>query len=249
MVVVTGFLIMIASLVGVVITGGFGFGWLSLLLAGYAIVVTFCTRKAFNRVQIKMVFRRLVYGFLWLVVIFAGSFLIVQGLIASTVQWHQNSSSEYLLVPGAGIIRREPSFTLARRLDTAIDYLNNHPGTKVIVSGGLSDGQLASEAQVMAWYLEKNDISPSRIILEEEASNTLENVVFSKKRLEELYHEPLRDIVIVTSDYHMLRVQMIAKRAGIKAGGFKSPSPANLYQQYATREFFAIFKSMLLDWP
>lgn len=248
-VVFTGFLLMIASLIGVIITGGFGFGWLLLLLVGYTVVVTCCMGRAFNRSRKKVFLRSLFYGILWLVVTFSGSFLIVQGLIASTAQWHQNDSPEYLLVPGAGIIRREPSFTLARRLDAAIDYLNNSPQTKVIVSGGLSDGQLASEAQVMAWYLEKNDISSDRIILEEQASNTLENVLFSKMRLEELYHEPLKEIVIVTSDYHMLRTQMIAKRVGIKAGGFKSPSPVNLYQQYATREFFAIFKSMLLDWP
>lgn len=184
------------------------------------------------------------YGLFPLVLVF----LIVQILIASAWVWNQNPTSDYLLVPGAGIIRREPSFTLARRLDTAINYLSVNPEAKVIVSGGLSDGQLASEAQVMAWYLEKYDISAERILLEENASNTLENIFFSKEKIELIHHKPLEEIIIITSDYHMLRAQMLANRMGIKAVGVKSGSPLALYQQYAVREF-AIFKSMLLDWP
>lgn len=163
--------------------------------------------------------------------------------------WNQKPTSNYLLVPGAGIIRREPSFTLARRLDTAISYLSVNPETKVIVSGGLSDGQLASEAQVMAWYLEKHDISAERILLEENASNTLENILFSKELIEHIQRQPLKEITIITSDYHMLRAQMLANRMGLKAVGVKSSSSLGLYQQYAVREYFAIFKSMLLDWP
>ena len=244
-----GILIIVAAMLGALLNGSFGFVWLSLVLLGYAVVVTRYIHKRYCQIWTKPFSQKVGIFTLWLFSIGVGSFLIVQGLIASACVWNQNPTSEYLLVPGAGIIRREPSFTLARRLDTAINYLNVNPEAKVIVSGGLSDGQLASEAQVMAWYLEKHDISAERILLEENASNTLENILLSKEKIELIHHKPLEEIIIITSDYHMLRAQMLANRMGIKAVGVKSSSPLGLYRQYAMREYFAIFKSMLLDWP
>lgn len=245
---ILGVILIAASLGGAVLTG-VGFEWLALLLVGYVVTATFYTQKLFSRYQNKTFLRTLFLTLLLSIVIFIGSFMMVQVLIASAGRYNQHYTSNYLLVPGAGIIRKEPSFTLAGRLDTAIHYLNNNPETKVIVSGGLSDGQLASEAQVMAWYLEKHKISSDRIILEENASNTLENILFSKKHVENLYETSLNEIIIITSDYHLLRSQMIARRTGMRASGIKSTSPPDLYQQYAVREYFAIFKSMLLDWP
>lgn len=240
---------MVAAVLGAWSNGGLGFIWFSLLLLGYATAVTLYIRSRYNQFLTKSLLQKIGISLIWFISICLGSFLIVQSLIVTACMWNQKPTSNYLLVPGAGIIRREPSFTLARRLDTAISYLSVNPETKVIVSGGLSDGQLASEAQVMAWYLEKHDISAERILLEENASNTLENILFSKELIEHIQRQPLKEITIITSDYHMLRAQMLANRMGLKAVGVKSSSSLGLYQQYAVREYFAIFKSMLLDWP
>lgn len=245
---IVGILLIVASIGGAALTGA-GFEWLALLLIGYVVTATFYAKRLYGQFQTKSFLRAVLLTLISSIAIFIGSFIMVQILIASAGKWNQHYTSEYLLVPGAGIIRKEPSFTLAGRLDTAIHYLLNNPETKVIVSGGLSDGQLASEAQVMAWYLEKHNIGSDRIILEEKASNTMENILFSKKQVEDLYNQSLNEIIIITSDYHMLRSQMIARRVGMTAEGIKSSSPPDLYQQYAVREYFAIFKSMLLDWP
>ncbi|MDW7671556.1 MAG: YdcF family protein [Bacillota bacterium] len=178
-----------------------------------------------------------------------GTFIIIQGLIMGAGHSTGNISATDILVPGAGIIRKEPSFTLAGRLNTAADYMHMHPESRVILTGGLADGQLASEAQVMAWYLEDHGIEPNRIILEEESSNTLENITYSMTLIKQTENRELDEVLIITSDYHLLRTQMIARRAGLKAAGIRSVSPSGLYKQYAVREFFAIFKSMFFDWP
>lgn len=241
---------MLVSFVISVAEGSYGFGTLFILLLGYAMFMTALFRRCYLRQQARTWGFKAQIGLGWLICLPLGVFLIVQLLIATAGQWYrQDISPSYLVVPGAGIIRREPSFTLAKRLDTAIEYMSTNTDIKVVLTGGQAEGQLASEAQVMAWYMENRQIPLDQMLLEEKATNTMENILFSKKLIEAFYHMPLEEVVVVTSDYHLLRAQMLGRRVGLRVLGVASPSPPSLYQQYAVREFFAIFKSMVFDWP
>ncbi|WP_176968238.1 YdcF family protein [Tindallia californiensis] len=173
---------------------------------------------------------------------------MIQLMIIGTFLMAGNDQADDAVVLGAGIIRREPSYTLAKRLDYAAKYLEDNPSGMLITSGGKSDGQLASEAEVMMWYLEKKGISADRIILEEKSTNTLENIKYSMNQLNQRNDTKVTEIVIITSDYHLLRAQMIARRLGLNAYGIPAQSPPDLYWHYSIRESVAIFKSMLLDW-
>ncbi|SMP44741.1 YdcF family protein [Anoxynatronum buryatiense] len=176
-------------------------------------------------------------------------FLATQGLLLVVSTSKDVPADVIALVPGAGIVRKEPSFTLAGRLDTAALFLKDRPNSTVVLTGGHSDGQLASEAQVMAWYLERHGIEPERMILEEKASNTLENITYAAELMNMQENHSLNAVLIITSDYHLLRSLMLARRFGFQAYGMEAHSPIGLYRKYAIREFFAIFKSMLFDWP
>jgi uncharacterized SAM-binding protein YcdF (DUF218 family) len=248
-VLIAGVVLMILSVAGSIITGGVGFTWLLFFLLGYSLTVA-CILWNAQSDKNRSLWKKTGFFIIgWIGFVSVGTFMIIQGLIMTAGRWTGNISASDIIVPGAGIIRKEPSFTLAGRLDTAADYMHLHPESRAILTGGLADGQLASEAQVMAWYLEDRGIESSRIILEEQSSNTLENITHSMTLIKQAENRDLSEVLIITSDYHLLRTQMIARRAGLKAAGIRSLSPPDLYKQYAVREFFAIFKSMFLDGP
>jgi len=228
-----------------------GYGWILAALGCFSLAVVNalgvrCKRQKGGHYPWP---RKMLHWLTGAVVLIISIFLVTQGLLLATSTSRKVPSDVMALVPGAGIVRKEPSFTLAGRLNAAAVFLKQYPETSVVLTGGHSDGQLASEAQVMAWYLERHGIDSERLILEEKASNTLENITYAVEIMREIEHQPVEAVLIITSDYHLLRSLMLARRFGLRAYGITAASPAPLYRQYAVREFFAIFKSMIFDWP
>ena len=80
---------------------------------------------------------------------------------------------------GCKIINKRPSLTLKGRLDAAYEYLYEHKDTVAIVSGGQGWDEETSEASVMKKYLVDKGIEEHRILMEEKAVNTDENIKFS----------------------------------------------------------------------
>ena len=69
-----------------------------------------------------------------------------------------------VVVLGSKIYGDRPSRMLRDRLNAAADYLEQHPTSNFVVSGGLGEGEACTEAYVMRKYLvEQRGIDPSRI--------------------------------------------------------------------------------------
>ncbi len=150
--------------------------------------------------------------------------------------------ADYVLVLGAQVRGRTPSYNLARRLDAALGYLLENPGTKAILSGGQGPGEEISEAQAMAEYLEEKGISKERMILEDASVNTYENISFSRAKME---GENPR-VVLVTNNFHVYRSVGIARKQGLtRVEGLGASvmwyTVPNLY----LREAFAVIKYKL----
>lgn len=243
---------MMAGILHGLLFQGVRFESLIIIILGIAVLSFYYAKKLVfwgrNRLQNYPWIHRLIVFKVWLIVTVSGIFIIVQAMIMIAAMTAQDGNADYAIVLGAGIIRREPSYTLARRLDFAVEYLNHHPKGKVVVAGGRSEGQLASEAQVMKWYLEGQGIDPNRVLKEEQSTNTLENLRNGITLLRSQEGREIEEIVIITSDYHLFRAQLIGRRIGIKSYGISASSPSNLYWYYAAREFAALFKSLATDW-
>ncbi|GGE73152.1 YdcF family protein [Priestia taiwanensis] len=151
--------------------------------------------------------------------------------------------ADYLIVLGAGIRGDEPSLSLKYRLDTASEYMKESPTTKVIVSGGKGNSHAYSEAEVMEKYLVSNGISAERIIQEDKATNTQENISFSK----ELLPDDATNIVLVSSNYHVARAKLLAERQGLAVETLASATPNSVIVQLHAREYVALVKSFFLD--
>lgn len=145
-------------------------------------------------------------------------------------------------VKGSSKNNAYPSTVLKERLDAALPYLKEHPDTTAVVCGGQGTDEPDSEATVMANYLIDNGISKKQLLIEDQSTRTKENIQNAQKKL------TLGNTVLVTSDFHMYRSKLLAKRAGIsKISGLPAVSKSSATFKTYIREVAALGYGLLFD--
>lgn len=146
------------------------------------------------------------------------------------------------IVLGCEVRGEKPSRALQSRIDAAYAYLQENPGAVAILSGGKGREERISEAECMYRELTARGIAPKKLILEDASRSTRENLIYSKKILEE--RGLGQEAAIVTSEFHCYRAMLIAEKEGIAAGCV----PAKTYWLYLptfwVRELFGV----LYEW-
>ena len=117
-----------------------------------------------------------------------------------------------VIVLGCAVHGTTPSYTLKSRINATYDYMISNPDSIAVLSGGQGNGEQITEAQCMYNILTEKGIESSRLYLEENSTNTNENIAFSKQIIEE--NDLSTDIAVVSSDYHLKRATMICKKNG-----------------------------------
>ena len=128
------------------------------------------------------------------------------------VRWiPRKSHFNYVVVLGSGLINGERvSKLLAQRIDKGIKvYQKSGPPCKIIMSGGQGPDEKISEAQAMKNYAVTNGAAEKDVLLEDTSTNTMENLHNSQKILQG--REGKHDTAVVTSQYHVMRVNVYAK--------------------------------------
>ncbi|HNY86110.1 MAG TPA: YdcF family protein [Candidatus Hydrogenedentes bacterium] len=156
---------------------------------------------------------------------------------------------DWVVVLGAGLHGDRPSETLRRRLETAADYLRENPGARAVVSGGRGPGETITEAVAMRTFLVKAGVAQERILPEDRATSTAENLRNSRAVLEAAgaFATGKPRVAVVTSGFHLFRVRLLARRAGIELLPVAAPTPWYLLPNACLREYLAVVKSLLLD--
>ena len=136
------------------------------------------------------------------------------------------SSDTVFLVYG-GAVRKtgEMSPTLAGRLDKAAEAMKSSPGSVAIVSGGQGPGEPRTEAEAMKEYLISAGIDKDRIIAEDRASNTVDNIRFSLPLVGE---SGKSDLVSVSTYTHTPRIRYLLFREGVSSRFLASGYPDKL---------------------
>lgn len=147
-----------------------------------------------------------------------------------------------VVVLGSALNRGHVPAMLADRLDAACRICKATEagaGPLVIVSGGPGRAETRSEAAAMAEYLAAKGVPRERLILEENAATTRQNIRFTKSLLEAEDGAGKVDgaVVVVTSDFHVLRTAGICIRIGLKARVVGSRSAPGLLPAALLREF------------
>ncbi|MEU6188511.1 YdcF family protein [Nocardia sp. NPDC047038] len=124
-----------------------------------------------------------------------------------------------IVVHGAGLVDGEVPPLLAARLDRAIEVYRDEAGAGraplLIASGGRGDDEEVSEASAMGDYLIDRGVPEDRVVLEDRSGTTEENLLFTKRLLGE--RGPTTRMVLVTSNFHMLRTAILARRLDLDA--------------------------------
>ena len=126
---------------------------------------------------------------------------------------------QYMVVLGAKVRSDGPSVSLWDRIYGAAEYLEEHPDTIAIVSGGQGADEPMTEAQAMYDELIALGIDPDRVWLEEKATSTWENLTFALDLIEEKTGERPEKLGILSSEYHLFRAKLFAKECGVEAVG------------------------------
>lgn len=177
-------------------------------------------------------------------VMYAGLILF---LILSGTKDQPTKTPDTVLILGAQVKGSSkdtayPSTVLKERLDAAIPYLKEHSEAMAIVCGGQGSDEPDSEANVMAEYLKANGVSEKQLLIEDKSTRTKENIQNAQKK------QNLGNTVIVTSDFHMFRSKLLAKRLGIsEISGLPSVSKSSATFKTYMREIIALGYGLLFD--
>ncbi len=157
-------------------------------------------------------------------------FLILQVLIFGGMIRSAPDHLDYLIVLGAKVREDDISSSLKRRLDKVIRYAEEHPDTKLVLSGGQGEDEPTTEAFAMAEYLRYNGIAPEQMLLETNSTSTKENMICSKALIDDQRRkekERLREIQ-KKKQVQKLELELFVQR--FEAGGrepyrdFKGPA-------------------------
>ncbi len=158
-----------------------------------------------------------------------------------------NGENCVVLVFGCRTYGYTPSLTLKNRLESAYELLEALPEAVCVVSGGQGANETIPEALSMKTYLEEKGIASERIFMESESHSTSENVRFSKELIE---REGLagKNVIGISTSFHMPRVGLLSQRYGLPMELCSSPSPSFGHHYVSMiREYLSYIKMMLFD--
>ena len=139
-----------------------------------------------------------------------------------------------------------PGTFLRYRLDRTAQIMKEAPSSVCIVCGGKGDNEPCAEAEVMKDYLVALGIDQSRIFVEAESENTIENIDNAMKIIRENGLED-RAIACLTTDYHLPRVRFLCERQGLDADFFYAAKSPNFFGLWSglVREYMSYGKLIL----
>ena len=122
---------------------------------------------------------------------------------------------DYVVVLGAGLIGDKVTPLLASRIDKGIAIYQKQPGCKLIMSGGQGPDEIIAEGQAMANYVLEKGVPAEDILIENQSTNTEENLKFSYALM-----KPGSRFALVTNYYHVFRALLLARKLKIKCIGY-----------------------------
>ena len=169
------------------------------------------------------------------------------GFVVSAAHPADTTPCRYILVLGAGVNGTVPSLTLSERINAAYDYLTANPESIAILSGGQGSNEQITEAACMNRDLTTRGIDPGRLILEEQATNTMENLTYSLALLQEHTGSRPTRLGIVSSEYHLFRASCFAKDLDVEPVLIPAKTAwIPLRLNYYLREIVAVWKYLVL---
>lgn len=173
--------------------------------------------------------------------------LLVYTLVCALLMLHAQKKSPAgdctLIVLGCKVYGTRASLMLQERIDAAFLFLESHPQSVCIASGGKGEDEAISEAECIRNALLSFGISPSRIFTDDISENTRQNIEQSKKIIKK--QGLPTTTAIVSNEFHIYRALNIAKRNGLTAFAVPARTAWWLFPTYFVRELLCILNDRI----
>jgi len=162
-----------------------------------------------------------------------------------SAQMMVDSKHDYtVIILGCQVRNGVPSQMLVQRLDVARNFMSENETVMCVTTGGYGPNQPVSEARVGKDWLVQNNIEKSRIYLEDNSTNTRENLIFAHDII--IKEDLPRNVIIVSDGFHLHRAKEIAKELfdGVCVIPVQT-RPVIAIPTYWVREWFALTRDYI----
>ena len=159
-------------------------------------------------------------------------FAITFAQIWLTGHSHSAKDAQAILVFGTAENNGRPSPELQARLDHALMLWRTHRAKFVVVTGGKLKGDVFTEAEVSASYLEHHGVPSGKILLGS-GHDTWQNVSTVLGQMRKLH---LVSVLTVTDPFHEDRAMAIASSQGLTT--YPSPVPNSPTSKHSLWKFY-----------
>jgi len=180
----------------------------------------------------------------------AALWMVSLGAVLTWALSDDAQKADAIVVLGAAQYHGRPSPALRARLDHALELWNRGLAARMVLTGGIGEGDSASEAAVSRVYVVSRGVPDSAILLENEGRTSSQSL----RRAADLLHARRLNAAIVVSDpFHMLRLEILGRRYGIvpyTSPALPTPARRRLVGQWATliAESFKAPLARFVDW-
>ena len=196
-----------------------GYSFTALVCLCLAAVILFYTAMPFLGQHFPGLAKVLTLGVTALLVLGLCVCAVTEALIVRASFGDPQEQVDYVVVLGAKVRDDGPSVSLWDRIYAARDYLEAHPHTVAVLSGGKGKDEPMSEAQCMFTELLALGIEPGRLWQEDKAESTWENIRYSLDLIQKETGARPTKIGVLSSEYHLFRASLFAKKNQVEFVG------------------------------
>lgn len=168
-------------------------------------------------------------------------FIILAVLAFTAVSIYNYGNNDYkqkadvAIVLGASATEDGVSQVYRERINHAIWLYENGYVEYILTTGGVSEGNKRSDAEIAKEYIVEYGIPEGDVFTENKSAITEENLRYAKEIMEQ---EKLDSCIIVSDPLHMKRSMLMAEDLDLEA--YSSPTPTTRYQSFKTKIPFLI---------
>lgn len=173
--------------------------------------------------------------------------------VATVLTWALQDDArkaDAIVVMGAAQYQGKPSPVLRARLDHALALWQRGLAPTLLLTGGIGEGDTASEAAVSRVYMMGHGVPDTAILLEHEGRTSAQSL---RAAVNVLHSRGLGTAVVVSDPFHMLRLEILGRRYGINpytSPALPTPGAQRLLRQWGNllAESVKAPLALFLDW-
>ena len=172
--------------------------------------------------------------------------MLVGAIIANAIaaRYEPEPDRDFVIILGCGIRSDgSPTPLLRGRIERALAFAEKQKAQTgrdmiFVTSGGQGPDEVISESASMKGYLMERGVPEERIVEEDRSTDTHENMRFSKEKI--LQRDPNGRIAFSTTNYHVFRSGLYARREKMRAVGMGAKTRWYFWPNAAVREFVGL---------